>query len=1468
MTNPGTVEDILPLSPLQQGMFFHAQFDETATDVYTVQFVLGLDGDVDHERLRSAADALLVRHPNLRACFEHEDLDEPVQIVLAGVELPWSEVDLFASDDRDAAFARLLAADRATRFDLAEPPLIRFLLVRFGPREYRLVLSNHHILLDGWSVPLLVRDLLDLYAANPLPTVRPYRDYLAWLASKDSEQAAAVWASALDGVTGSTLLAPAEPSRVPVRPELYRLEFPGELTARLSAEARVRGLTINTVLQGIWGLVLGKLTGRDDVVFGATVSGRPADLPGVDSMVGLFINTVPVRVRAHPGATVPEVLSGLQRDQGGLLDVQFLGLSEIRRAAGVGDLFDTLVVFENYPIDTDAVARREASAGLRVTPIGIDDATHYPLTLAVAAEKTLTVTFEFRPDIFARERIETIAGYFRRAAESIASGAEPTVARLDLLGIDERRRLLGFGTGKRLPGLDVTMPEVFEAQTARTPDAIAVVSGAIRLTFAQINVQANRLARVLVERGAGPERVVALALPPGPDVLVAMVAVMKAGSAYLPLDPEWPAERLDVMISDARPVVVLREMPATDGVSGDDFVGPAKPDNPAYVIYTSGSTGKPKAVVVSHRSIVNLLVSHRDALFEPASRAAGGRPLRVGHAWPMVFDASWQPMLWMFAGHELHLVPPDVRRDADEVRAFLAAHRIEFIELSPSLLGEVVAEPGWRGELKVLGVGGEAVPLALWQRLRETDGLTVYNLYGPTECTVDSAACEFGEGVRPSIGSPVGNARAYILDIRLGHCPVGVSGELYIAGAGLARGYLGQAAVTSGRFVADPFGGPGARMYRSGDVARWTADGLIDCLGRVDDQVKIRGFRVEPGEIEAVLLRDVRVTRAAVVVREDAPGARRLVAYVVASGTEGLRELVADALPEYMVPAAVLAVAGFPLTHNGKLDTEALPSPERTGWVVAPRTELETRLTTLFAEVLGLDEVGIDDSFFALGGDSIVSMRLVSKARSAGLRFSPRDVFDRRTVAGLALATQDAAPRVSRVPDAGVGEIPLTPMLVWLANQASPYGRLSQARFLCTPAELDESTLLTLAQTMLDRHDVLRSSFRRSSEGDWTFTSAPAGTVSAGDVVRTIDVRGLGFDEIAARLPAVLEEALAELAPASGEMARFVWFDTGAEGRLLILLHHLVVDGASWGVLVPELAEDWDLLRRGEPLPTYDGTSFREWAIGLADAAKARVSEVDLWREILSGPDPVLGTRRLDPVADTRATMLATRTSLDPVVTTALLTVIPEQHGVPVDAVLLTGLALAVARWRGDTDDSSLLLALESHGREEQVVPGAELSGTVGWFTSVFPVRVDPGDIERDGTGKGLLRVAEQLTVPDKGIGHGLLRYLNPDTASELEALPEPQLEFNYLGRLTVGEREGRPFSGAPETGAMGGGVDAEMPAPYCLVLNVLVRDLPAGPVLEADWQWPGALFTEDRIRELSREWFAALELLTKGDLR
>ena len=1039
------VEEVLPLTPLQQGLLFHTLLDETARDVYTMQFRVELTGPLDPARLRDAARELVARHANLRTGFLYEELDDPVQVVLREVTVPWSDVDLTGSADLGVELDAAAAKDAATPFDLTQPPLLRFSLVLLGDDRHMLLMTSNHLLLDGWSVPLLMRELLTLYATDDpssVPAPRPYRDFLAWLSTRDRDAAREVWRQAMAGVPGPTLLYPsaAGAKASAENSDLVPIRLDEETTQRLYQLAAAQRMTVNTVVQGLWAILLGALTGRDDVVFGATVSGRPAELSGVESMIGLFINTVPVRMALRREEPLREALRRLQEEQSRLLDAQHVGLAEIHRLSGMDTLFDTLVVYENYPLDADSVTDATAGTGLSVGGWQATGATHYPLTLAVFAEEHgLTVHFEFRTDICGRHEVLRLADRFTGLIKALLADPDLPVGRLDVLTVAERDWLRDVGNGARPEAgrhlTRRTLPEALTAQAELTPEATAVTGQGARLGFAELEHRANQLARLLIERGAGPESIVALVLPHTPEMIVALAAVLKSGAAYLPLDPNWPVERVTGMLADAEPVLLLTdrelardsEIPtlvlddpdtreAIAGQPGQSLDRCPAAEDPAYVIYTSGSTGKPKAVVVPHRAIANLLASHRATLFEPARRAAG-RPLRVANAWPTAFDASWQPLLWMFAGHELHLVPERMRLDPPALRDFLAEHRIEFVELSPSLLAELVEVDGWRADLRVLGVGGEAVPAPLWRRLRAEDGLTVHNLYGPTECTVDATSCEVGRVENPTIGGPVGGARLYILDQNLRLVPPGVEGELYIAGAGLARGYLGRSAETAARFVADPFADePGARMYRTGDVARWTRDGLVECLGRVDGQLKIRGFRVEPGEIEAALVRHESVERAAVVAREDRPGVRQLVAYVVPDGQVDparLRSYLAGRLPEYLVPASVLSVPRFPLTHNGKLDVAKLPAPQLRPNAAAapPRDALEKELAGVFCEVLGLDAVGVRDSFFALGGDSILSMRLVGRARARGLEISARHVFECRTVAELADVLRKGAPR-------------------------------------------------------------------------------------------------------------------------------------------------------------------------------------------------------------------------------------------------------------------------------------------------------------------------------------------------------------------------------------------------------------------------------------------------------------------------
>ncbi|MBL1118510.1 amino acid adenylation domain-containing protein [Streptomyces sp. 110] len=1490
------LEDVLPPSPMQEGLLFHALFDEGGADVYTVQLFLGMAGELDERALRAAARTLLNRHPNLRSGFRHEQLGTPVQVVRHEVELDWETRDLrgLTPDEQTAELTRIAEEQRVRGFDPAAPPLLRFVLLRLADDHCRLLLTYHHILLDGWSMALLAQELFTLYARGGddtgLPHTTPYRDYLAWLADQDREAAEEAWRQALAGIEEPTLLAPTGTDTPAQHPERVTLDLSPELTTALTDRARGLGLTMNTLVQGAWAVLLGRLTGAEDVVFGATVSGRPGEIGGVESMVGLFINTLPVRVALRPEESWERLLTRLQEQQSALMEHQYIGLHDTQRLAGVGELFDTLTVFENYPLDPDMLD--SAGSGLRITDAGAEDATHYPLTLVAVPGPRLALRLGYRPELFAADSVRAIGTRLNRLLEAIATAPDQPVADADILDAAERERTLitWNATGHDIPA--ATLTELIEAQAARTPQATAVVFEGRTLTYAELGARANRLARLLVERGTGPEGYVALALPRSLDLIVALVAVVKTGAAYVPVDPDYPAERIRYILGNTRPAMLLTTADVTEALPPDDDtprllldtadtraalaghtdrdlgdaerLAPLTGRNTAYVIYTSGSTGKPKGVLVPHEGIVNRLLWTQARYGLDASD-------RVLQKTPSGFDVSVWEFFWpLITGARLVVARPEGHKDPAYLARLIRDEGVTTVHFVPSMLQVFLTEPTaahCTGLRRVL-CSGEALPGELRARFYETLDVPLHNLYGPTEASVDvtSWECAAQDPAGPvPIGAPVWNTRLYVLDSRLRPVPAGVAGELYLAGVQLARGYLRRPGLTAERFVADPYGGAGARMYRTGDVVRWRADGNVEYVGRADEQVKVRGFRIELGEIEAVLARHPQVRQTAVIAREDRAGAKQLVAYVVADGDPDageLRKYLGAELPEYMVPAAFVTLERLPLTPNGKLDRRALPAPDFGATVTgrAPATAREEALCAVFADVLGLPRIGADDNFFDLGGDSIVSIQLVSRARAAGLVFTPRDVFQHRTVAALAAMAGEVRATVVEPPDHGIGVVPLTPIVHWLRERGGPVEGFHQSMLVRTPAGLTLEALTAGLQTVLDHHDALRMRLRRDGDGGWELETGPRGTVDAADVIRRVtDPEELRGQPLRDR----------PLKPEAGAMVRAVWLDNGAHapGRLLLMLHHLVVDGVSWRILLPDLAVAVEG-RELEPV----GTSLRGWAEHLTALAghPSRIDELPLWKRQFDGRDPLVGARALDPARDTAATVRHLRLTLSPERTEPLLTRVPAAFHGGVNDVLLTALGLAVADWRrrrGHADATELLVDLEGHGRED-IVEGADLSRTVGWFTSLYPVRLEPGvedwaDLWGGGreAGQALKRVKEQLrALPDHGIGYGLLRHLNPDTARELATLPTPQIGFNYLGRLASGTDT--DWAVAPEAEGLGGGADDAMPLPHALEINALTEDGPGGARLGAVWSWPDGLLSEDDVRDLAETWFRALDAL------
>ncbi|MFD7425627.1 amino acid adenylation domain-containing protein [Streptomyces sp. NPDC059818] len=1262
------LEDVLPLTPLQAGMHFHALYDSRAVDVYTAQFVFDLEGPVSVPALRAAIAGLLRRHANLRAGFLHEDLDEPVQAIAAEVPVPLEELDLAGTDGTGTTEERLtvfLAADRVRRFDLTTPPLMRFTLVRTAPQHHRLVMTSHHILFDGWSMPLIVRELFELYATqgddSALPRVTPYRTYLGWLAQQDRTAALDAWATALAGIEAPTLLAGpggAGGQGAAELPETLVLELDAATTLRLRETARAHRLTLNTLVQGAWGLVLGHLTGRQDVVFGATVSGRPPEIPGIESMVGLFINTVPVRLRPEPGETLAGLLTRLQEEQGRLLGSQHVGLSEIRGATGLDELFDTLTVFENYPMDDESL--RTAQQGLRdlaVTGFSGTDAAHYPLTLTIAPGDCLRITFGYRTAVLDRHGVARTVARMRHVLTSMAQGLDRRADTLPVLLDGERETLFSQAAGAELTGgaRDMSIPDAVAGQAARHPDAVAVSGAGEQLTYRRLRDLSDELAGALTGLGVGAEEGVGILVGRSTATVTASLAALRAGAAYVPLDPRWPADRLGRVaeVAGLRTLIVdetTRTHPWASQLGPETNVltvdtegrvrrgGPAAPGalpavtggaRLAYIMFTSGSTGLPKGVGVTHADVTDL-AAHR-------AWADGAADAVLMHS-AYVFDAStfeiWAPLL---NGGRVVVAPEGTLQPA-VLRDLVTRHGLTAAFLTTALFNVLAETDGDAlGLLRLVATGGEAAAPGVLQRLAAAHpGTALLHVYGPTETTTFATAHHLRPDDTPTgaapIGRPLDGMRGYVLDAAMRPVPPGAEGELYVAGAGVARGYLGRPGLTATRFVADPFDGTGARMYRTGDLVRRGDDGTLHYVARTDQQIKLRGHRIEPAEIETVLRADPSVDAVCVLVREDLPGDRTLTAYVVpAPGrTPDPAQLAAHVghhLPAYMVPSVIQPICALPLTANGKLDRAALPEPTGPSatHVRPPRGALEEILAGLFADVLGVPRVGIDESFFALGGHSLLATRLVGRVRTAlDTETEIRTLFENPTVAALATALETAGrpARPALVPQARPHTLPLSyaQQRLWFLHRLegpSPTYNIPFAVRIEGP--LDAEALRRALHDVAGRHAALRTVFPEGDGGPHQHITAPD------DVRLPFTLEAVEEDKLHHRIRAATAEPIdiENRPPLRATLLRL----TDDAHVLVLVIHHIAADGSSLAPLARDLGAAYRARAgTGEPALTAlpvdyaDHTLWQRRLLGDEHDPDSVVSrQLSYWKDALDG---------------------------------------------------------------------------------------------------------------------------------------------------------------------------------------------------------------------------------------------------------
>ncbi|MGU3435771.1 non-ribosomal peptide synthase/polyketide synthase [Actinomycetes bacterium M1A6_2h] len=1320
-----SVTDIWPLTPLQTGLMFHSSLDQDV-DLYTVQSVVEFVGTLDHQRLRRAAQAVLDRHENLRAAFVVTASGVPAQVVLGETQVRWSEVDLGWEPHPENAFARSVDARRTRRIDIADPPAIEFTLVTMAPDRRRLVITQHHILLDGWSMPLLLTDLLTCYERDDASasTPRPFRDYLRWLGGVDRSTSLRAWRTALERVEQPTLVAPtARTHHIDSLSDERSADLDDVTTARIVAAARGIGVTLNTMVTLAWGLVLGAHTGGYDVVFGATVSGRPPELDGVQSMIGLCINTIPARVRWSADESVASALLRLHDEQARLLDHHHVDLATIAAEVVRGALFDTTVAFESYPVDRDALLAERG--GPTVTGIEVIDSTHYPLSLSVTVDGRLRVRATYLPEHFDRADIGRITDQFLRALDAMGREPRGAVSDIDIVGDRDRALVARWNdTAHLLP--PATLPELFRAQAARTPNAVALTYCGQNVTYGEFATRVTSLAARLTDAGVGPDTAVAVAIPRSIDLFVGVYAVLAAGGHYVPVDLDHPAERVNRVLLDSAAALGLtvrssrsalpQTLPwlAVDDTDADTEIDtaaspcPAGPGDLAYVLFTSGSTGRPKGVGVTHDAVTNQLRWRRD-------HVGIGPDDVVLHKTPITFDVSvWELFLPLQVGARIVIAEPDAHRDAAALVALVRAERITVAHFVPSMLSVFAAEPEVSTcvSLRHVLASGETLSPDVARRAESATGARVHNLYGPTEAAIDVTAHRVtsADTTVVPIGRPVWNTAAHVLDDRLRATPIGVAGELYLAGRQLARGYVGRSGLTAERFVA---AADGQRLYRTGDRARWTFSGELEYLGRRDFQVQLRGQRIELGEIEAALRAHPAVVGAVTVVRDEA-----LVAYVTGVGidTREVTESVARRVPRYMVPTTIVVLDAMPVTESGKLDRRALPSPTATlTQYRPPTTPTERTVAAAFGTALDLTApVGRDDDFFDLGGNSIAAMQLASRLRTQlGVDLAVRTVFDSPTVLQLARVADDHSGTPTGpalVPMVRPDPLPLSfaQQRMWFAHQLGSESGYVMPIVLRLEGALDVTALEAALHDVVERHEVLRTIYP-------AVDGVPRQQIlAASQVALTMAVHDDPIDTNSATEPFDISSNI----PIRVTLYR----DTGRTHVLVLCLHHIAADGWSMAPLTRDLVAAYTARASGDapsfaPLPVQ----YADFALWQRDRASLAGDDLAYWRGRLSGmPDALdLPTDRPRPLEPTgRSDRVSFGVDDD---TTASLRAVASEHRATLFMLAHTAFAVTLSRWTGGND---IAVGTPIAGRSDSA-----LDDLVGMFVNTLVLRtaVDTG---------------------------------------------------------------------------------------------------------------------------------------------
>lgn len=1450
------IDKIYPLSPMQEGLLFHAVMDANS-ESYFEQNILKVSGEIDPAVFKESFSYLIDRYDIFRTAFIYEGLEKPKQIVLKQREVDIQWIDISSSvevAEQQIYLDKLKKEDRQQGFDLSKDTLVRVMVVQTGKQSYELIWSEHHILLDGWCIAIVLKEFLEIYEAllvgkqPQLEEVIPYKNYIEWLQEQDQEQAEDFWKGYLAEFENKVTLnhTSAQKNNRGYDQDTVVVSVSEEESNLLNELSKKHSTTLNHVVQSVWSVLLHKYNDMDDLLFGAVVSGRPPELHGVEGIVGLFINTLPVRVELSSSISFSELLDIVQQSNLQAESYSYIPLSDIQRQSELeGQLFDHLFVFENHPLGSEMISSKSKSgSGFSIEDVDAFEQTNYDFNVIVLPGSQLVFRLVYNANVYDRGYVEQIGNHLQSIIRHVVMESSSPVGEIDMLTDKEKLQMLEMRSDDKggYPTND-TIVSLFAQKAQQEADKIAIVDGDTRLTYRELDQRSNSIAVKLQEYSVITESIVGILLESSADMIVSILGVLKAGGAYMPLDPAYPKERLDYMLDNSGAQTVITNQQWSGllenganilSLDEDIFsdvdqvidIGNIKPSNLAYIIYTSGTTGKPKGVMIEHQNVVQLLF-HNGLAFQFSERDVW----TVFHSF--CFDFSvWEMYGALLYGGTVVVVPKRISRDPGQFYELLVQESVTVLNQTPTAFQNLVSIVESNGDnklnLRYVIFGGEALkPSLLKSWKKRYPDTKLINMYGITETTVHVTYKEIGESEIESGSSNIGQAlsplRAYVLDRNRKPVPIGVPGELYIGGAGVARGYLNNSALTNDRFVWVEWSNliTPERLYRSGDMVKMLSYGEMEYLGRIDHQVKIRGHRIEIGEVESTLLKHPSVQQSIVFAKQYEDGNHYLVGYYTATNKltlNELREYLSKFLPDYMIPAFLIQIEEVPLTSNGKIDRKLLPDPGQSAQTsenyVAPNSEDELILSEVWQAVLGLSRVGIRDNFFALGGDSIRALQIHSRLHKYNRKLEMKYLFEYPTIEQLVKFMTLSTSNVSQEPVEG--EVQLTPIQHWLFEQGFAEDlNYNQALMLHRVEGFEEELVHKVLQKLTTHHDALRMTY---SLKDGVVKQVNNGLNSPAYSLEVVNNNGNGYDaEEFERSATRLQK---EIKINEGQLVRAKLFQMDDGDHLLLAIHHLVVDGVSWRILLEDFASLYTSLaeHREVELPLKTD-SFQNWAAWLNEYSKGSRMKMEqtYWNQIRESvveplpKDRNAGRGLLEETGNAEITFGIEET-------TSLLNFAHQAYRTEINDLLVAALGITLKEWSGK---SRFRLDMEGHGRE-LLDNSPDISRTVGWFTSLYPVLLE---MDHDKDLSYIIRSTKENLrhIPNKGIGYGILKYLNPEVLVKDDANPNhSEISFNYLGQMDA-DLANDCFSLSPYS--IGQAASLEIPRIYSIDISGKVLD-------------------------------------------